>query len=389
MSTVKNVPDRVYKNLTWWDGLSGESAMGDLAVSRGQFAAPDSGWETRDCSGLFAIPGLIDAHVHLCLDPGIRDPGEQTRKPVEERLEEMRQRAGNMLRAGITTARDLGGGEWLELQVRDETETGSTVGPRLICAGQPITSPQGHCHFWGGEADSTEAALEVLEKQHNQGVDLIKMMVTGGNITPGSKPVDSQFADETVKAVVGRAGEHEYLVAAHCHGTDGIRQAAEAGVCSVEHCSWVGEAGWGRAFDEGVVKTLAANQVWVSPTINSGWKRFKQEAFVAMVQENYTRMKNAGVRLIASTDAGIPNVYHDDLPRALPVFAGFAGLSNVEVLKSATSDCARAIGLGNVTGQIAGGYSADMVFYESDPLQDLSVLERPVMVMSRGRLVEL
>ena len=103
-----------------------------------------------------------------------------------------------------------------------------------------------------------------------------------------------------------------------------------------------------------------------------------------MINSNYAKMKAAGVRLIASTDAGIPNVFHHDLPAALPVFASFAGLSPVEVLRSATSDCAAAIGLGEVTGAIRHGLSADFVVYEGNPLEDLEVLQNPVLVVSRG-----
>lgn len=372
-----------YKNLQYWDGLGEELVGKDLHVVEGLFAeSSDDG--SRDLSGYFAIPGLIDAHIHLCLNPDIRDPDDQTKSDREQRLAEMRQRANRMLRAGITTARDLGGGEHLELLIRDEITRGELSGPRLICAGQPITSVGGHCHFWGGEADSTAQAMQVLNRQIDNGVDLIKVMVTGGNITPRSAPKDSQFEDETIHEIVKAAKSHDYHVAAHCHGTDGIRQAAEAGVTTVEHCSWVGDNGWGKHFDEAVVEKLAAGGTWVSPTINSGWKRFKQEAFVKMIAENYEKMKQAGVRLIASTDAGIPNVYHHDLPLALPVFASFAGLSPLEALKSATSECARAIDLGEVTGAIRTGLSADFVVYEKNPLEDLAALENPVLVVSRG-----
>ena len=378
-----------YENLNIWDGESTSVQQGALVVADGKFVSEstDPNDQVRDMNGLFAIPGLIDAHVHMCLDPEEKDPLQHTAPGREKVTEYIRQRAAMMVRAGITTARDLGGGEYLELDVRDEIAAGKTIGPRLICAGQPITSVGGHCHFWGGEA-TDEETVAVLERQREKGVDLIKMMVTGGNITPGSRPVDSQFKDQTVTNVVAVAKQYGYHIAAHCHGTDGIRQAASAGVTTVEHCSWVGESGWGKTFDPAVVSLMANNGVWVSPTINAGWKRFTQKDFTEMVQENYRNMKAAGIRLIASTDAGIPNVFHHDLPRALPVFAHFAGLSAVEVLRAATSDCAEAIGLGDITGRIRPGYSADFVLYEENPLINLEVLEKPFMVVSRGREIQ-
>lgn len=379
-----------YKNLNIWDGESTTVQQGALMVSDGMFVSEstDPKDQVRDMNGLFAIPGLIDAHVHMCLDPELKDPLQQTAPGKLKVTEDIRQRASKMVRAGITTARDLGGGEYLELEVRDEIAAGKIPGPRLVCAGQPITSVGGHCNFWGGEANGEDEAVAVLQRQREKGVDLIKLMVTGGNITPGSRPVDSQFDDQTVTNVVAVAKQYGYQVAAHCHGTDGIRQAASAGVTTVEHCSWVGESGWGKTFDTAVVSLLANNGIWVSPTINAGWKRFTQKEFTEMVQENYRNMKEAGIRLIASTDAGIPNVFHHDLPRALPVFAHFAGLSAVEVLRAATSDCAEAIGLGGITGRIQPGYSADFVLYEENPLINLEVLEKPFMVVSRGREIE-
>ena len=239
--------------------------------------------------------------------------------------------------------------------------------------------------FLGGGASDFDTAFIVLQRQLAHDVDLIKIMVTGGTMTPGSRPMDSQFDDETLSKLVALSAKQNLHVAAHCHGTNGIRQAAEAGVRTVEHCSWVGEEGWGRNFDESIVEKMASNGVWVSPTINAGWRRFKNPQFVEKVRTNYCKMKSAGVRLIASTDAGIPGVYHHDLPKALPEFARFCELSPLETLKATTSDCAAAIDLGAVTGRIQEGYSADFVIYEENPLEDLGVLDRPLLVVAGGR----
>ncbi|MGK0472035.1 MAG: imidazolonepropionase-like amidohydrolase, partial [Candidatus Azotimanducaceae bacterium] len=162
-----------------------------------------------------------------------------------------------------------------------------------------------------------------------------------------------------------------------------------AGVTTIEHCSWVGEQGWARDYDSDVVDTIVKNGVWVSPTINAGWRRYiGSKTFESLIADNYRKMKAAGVRLIASTDAGIPGVYHRDLPKAIPVFAHFAGLTPVEALRAATSDCAEAIGLKDEVGQIREGYSADIVGFKRNPLDDLGALENPAFVMSRGRKVD-
>lgn len=382
----------ILTNASIWDGLSDTlSEATTIEIDDQNISSVSNVDETKeglDCSGLTIIPGLIDAHVHMCLDPNIRDPYAHDKFSDEELLEHMQGRALEMLKAGITTARDLGGGRWLELKLRDMIDEGEVVGTRLICAGQPVTSVGGHCHFWGGEAENLEQSSKVIERQIEKGVDLIKIMATGGSITPGSTPKDSQFSAEQMVAMVGQAKTCGFDVAAHCHGTDGISNAAHAGVTTIEHCSWVGEEGWARDYQSSVVETIVNNGVWVSPTINAGWHRYiGTKSFEGIISENYKKMKAAGVKLIASTDAGIPGVFHRDLPKAIPVFAHFAGLSNVEALRAATSGCAEAIGLGDRVGQIAPGYSADFVAYRGNPLEDLSCLATPEFVFSRGRRV--
>jgi imidazolonepropionase-like amidohydrolase len=389
MSAVTLVGARI------WDGAS-EGYRGDCdavriengrirALGRSDAFARDDG--VFDCGGATVLPGLIDAHVHLCLDPDVRDPLAQSRGSDDAELAAMAERAAAMLRAGITTARDLGGGRHLELALRDRIRAGEVSGPRLLCAGQPVTSVRGHCHFWGGEARDLAAARDVIARQAAAGVDLIKVMATGGSMTAGTRPRDPQFDEATLVAIVAQARERGYPVAAHCHGTAGIRGAVAAGVATMEHCSWVGESGWGSDYDAETAAAIAARGIWVSPTINAGWQRYigRGDDFATRVSTNLRAMRALGVRFVASTDAGIPNVRHADLPKALPVFAHFAGLAPLEALKSATSDAAEALGLGLETGALTPGRAADLLVIDGDPLADLACLARPVRVMARGR----
>lgn len=377
-------------NAKIWDGVSDALLVANaIEIVDGRIvqlaASSNASGEMQDCAGLTLIPGLIDAHVHMCLDPDVKDPLSHAKFTDDEIKAKIASRAYEMLLAGITTARDLGGGKWLELEVRDQINRGEIKGTRLFCSGQPVTSVNGHCHFWGGEADNLQSAFEVIDRQVSHDVDLIKIMATGGSLTPGSTPADSQWDAEEMMSMVKLAKSKGYTVAAHCHGTNGIHNSAAAGVTTIEHCSWVGEKGWAREYDPTVVDTIVENGVWVSPTINAGWKRYiGSKSFAGLISGNYQKMRAAGVKLIASTDAGIPGVYHRDLPKAIPVFAHFAGLSPVEALKSATSDCAQAIGLGHEVGQLSPGYSADLVAYERNPLEDLDVLSTPAFVMSKG-----
>ncbi|MEM7016607.1 MAG: amidohydrolase family protein [Pseudomonadota bacterium] len=384
-------------HLRIWDGIA-DDYRGDadaIRVENGQItrigdsATLSQGQaDVRDMSGLTAIPGLIDAHVHLCLDPEIKSAEDQAEESPESLYAAMQKRAEAMVKAGITTARDLGGGQWLELKLRDAINQGEFTGPRLWCAGQPITSPRGHCYFWGGEAASLGDAYTVMQRQIEHDVDLIKVMASGGNLTPNSAPVDSQFDLPTLTAIVQAAENHGYMVAAHCHGTDSICNAGAAGVRTIEHCSWVGQEGWGMDYNPEAAALIAEKGIWVSPTINAGWQRYiGSKRFEPRVKDIYHEMRAAGVKLIASTDAGIPNVLHHELAKALPMFAHFASLSPVETLRAATSDCAFAIGLGDVTGALNPELSADLLLLDGDPLTDLACLTQPASVIARGHVV--
>jgi imidazolonepropionase-like amidohydrolase len=336
--------------------------------------------------GATAMPGLIDAHVHMVLDPDNPTPpalGEGGDPAA------MRRRAASMIAAGITSARDLGGGAWLELELRDAIVSGEAMGPRLVCSGQPITSPGGHCHFWGGEAEDLESAQAVIARQVERGVDLIKVMATGGRFTRGSKPLEPQFDVDTLTGIVSAAGDSGLMVAAHCHGTPGIEAAALAAVHSIEHCSWVGAEGWASDYREDVTDIMVEKGTWISPTIHKNWQRFidSNSATLTRMRQALINMREAGIGFMASTDAGIPGVFHHHLPEALAVFAAVAQMSAEQTLRSATSAAAEGIGLGAETGRLRPGFVADVLIVDGDPLTSLDCLVRPIGIWGRGRVV--
>ncbi|MHA7837001.1 MAG: metal-dependent hydrolase family protein [bacterium] len=359
---------------------AGEGSPGDLPVV--------------DLAGRTLIPGLIDAHVHLELDPALRTPAEQLAVPRSRREATRARHARQMLAAGITTARDCGGGEHGEHALRDRIDAGAARGPRLLCCGQPLTTPDGHCAFWGGGVSTRLEIDSVVERQVEMGSDWIKVMATGGVFTPGSRPRDAQFDLGRLRAIVETASRHGRSVAAHCHGTQGISNAVRAGVRTIEHASFAGPDGFGTRIDESLMRALAAADLWVSPTVHGGWgRRIVDEAgeltdFFRRMSRCLRLQRSHGVRFIASTDAGIPGVEHADLLDGLKAFARFADLEPVEVLRSATSEAARALGLEGETGRIAVGCSADFLVVEGDPLRDLEVLRDPELVVFRGRVLD-
>ena len=181
-------------------------------------------------------------------------------------------------------------------------------------------------------------------------------------------------------------------VAAHCHGRDGIRNAARGGVRTIEHCSFAGRGGFGVDYDETVVKEIAVQNAWVSPTINGNWqhrmlKDGEPTDFYRRTRSVLAGLRAAGVPLVASTDAGIPGVRHHALWSGLIAMAHYAALSPRETLRSATAESARALGLEHVCGSLRAGLSADLLVLVGDPLEDLGQLAEPLWVLARGKVV--
>ena len=385
-----------------WDGNAGETSPETLDLHleagkiRGLGGSPGGeGWENLEFpTGAVAIPGLIDAHVHMDLDPHLRSPDDQFTASRADRDLRMVARARDMVRAGITTARDLGGGEWRELALRDAIGRGELSGPRLLCAGQPLTIVEGHCHFWGGVASTREEQAAVVARQLERGVDWVKVMATGGYFTKGSGVDRAQFSAEEIARAVAQGAASGLETAAHCHGKVGIFNAARAGVRTIEHCSFASAQGYGADYDAAVVAEVAAQGAWVSPTINGNWlgrmeKEGEPTAFFRNMQRVLSELRAAGIPLLASTDAGIPGVFHHGLPAGLRAFAKYAEVPPVEALRSATRDSALGLGLEAVCGRLAEGLSADVLVLAGDPLADLDWLDKPLAVIAAGRLVHL
>src|SRR5487761_1813806 len=318
-----------------------------------------------DYPGSTITPGLIDCHVHLGFDGGPNPAARMRGETDAQQLVLMLRSARDLLGVGVTTARDLGARAYLDVVVRDAIAAGLARGPRLVVAGSPITVTGGHCWFMGAEADSEDDLRRMVRTHHKRGVDLIKVMSTGGFMTTGSAPRYAQFTGAQLAVFVGEAGRVDKPVAAHAHGIEGIRRAVEAGVTTIEHCSWVTETNE-RRYTESLAAQIAEQGIFVCPTIN--------------VNAPYV----AELTGIAGTDAGVDNTPHHQFLGALEYYVAL-GFSPEEVLAMATTEAAAALGLGAVTGRLAPGYDADLLVVEGDPRADISVLGKLRRVIARGR----
>jgi len=328
------------------------------------------------------MPGLIDSHVHLAFDGGPNPAARMRAETDEQQLMLMLHSARQLLGVGVTTARDLGGRGYLAVAVRDAIATGLARGPRLVVAAAPITVTGGHCWFMGGEADSEDDLRRLVRTHHKNGADLIKVMSTGGFMTAGSAPWYAQFTTAQIAVIVDEAARVDKPVAAHAHGIEGIRRAVEAGVTTIEHCSFVTETNE-RRFSEAVAARIAEQGMFVCPTI-SGIAPYVAELTGIEVGAHVKALHDMGVRIIAGTDAGIDNNPHYQYVGGLEYLVTL-GFTPAQVLVMATTEAAAALGFGAVTGRLAPGYDADLIVVAGDPQADIAVLHELRRVIAQGR----
>jgi imidazolonepropionase-like amidohydrolase len=290
--------------------------------------------------------------------------------------------ARELLGIGVTTARDLGSRAYLAVAVRNAIAAGLARGPRLVVAACPITVTGGHCWFMGGEADSEDDLRRLVRTHHKRGADLIKVMSTGGFMTTGSAPWYAQFTTAQLAVIVEEAARVDKPVAAHAHGTEGIRRAVEAGVTTIEHCSFVTETNE-RCFSESLAARIAERGMFVCPTI-SGSAPYIAELTGIDVGAHVKAMHDMGVRIIAGTDAGIDNNPHHQYVGGLEYLVTL-GFQPAQVLAMATTEAAAALGLGATTGRLTPGYDADLIVMRGDPQADIAALRDLRRVIARGR----
>lgn len=367
-----------------------------IAIDDRRFAAVEHS-RLRDADvaypGKVICPGLMDAHVHLAFDATHASVENMKTRSKPGNVDQMTRGAHDLVASGVVFARDLGSPGALAIEVRRRLELSCLPGPTLQVAGSPITRVRGHCWFMGGEVNDSQSAREAVAHQVELGADVIKVMITGGRMTPGTDPRAVEMPTEWLRAITHEAHSLGCLVSGHALSTAGVIAAAEGGVDVVEHGTLIGSDEFGidstridvedrrRAIglmsQKGVVLSPTFREVEVDShpvprEIRAGW-------IAAMIE--------AGVRVVAGTDSGIPGASH-----STALVAGLKGLLAVGLSQSDALAAASGAGMRSVGresgGLIAPGQPAEFVVLEDDPRVNLNALNDPVAVMSDGVLYD-
>ena len=360
-----------------------------VGVSQRRSSGDDS--DLVDLGDVTLLPGLIDVHQHLAFDASEDPVSSLLGCDDATLLLRMRVAALRAVAGGIITIRDLGDRNYVSLTLRDWFRSGAEVGPEILSSGPPITVSRGHCWFLGGEADGPDAIRQAVHERASRGVDVVKIMVTGGNMTPTVGPHESQYTVDDLVAAVTSAHAAGLQIAAHAHGGQGIADAMAAGVDSIEHCTFF--TADGVEADPEVVAELGRRRAVVSVT--GGTAPGTTGLYPAIIKRRDAIMRNpaalhrAGARIVCGTDAGVsPNKPHDVLRYGVSSFATI-GMSNAEALRANTSVAADVCGVGDRKGAISIGKDADLLAVAGDPLDNISCIEDVRAVFVKGNPVRL
>jgi len=370
---------------------------GDIITSVGPAPATMPAGDVVDLSKYTVVPGLIDAHTHLTGSPeyiGLR--GLTLSVPREALLGARNARA--TLEAGFTTVRNVGAGGFSDVALRDAIDAGDVPGPRMIVSGPALSITGGHCddnelpserHLVAdGVADGIAAVQHRVRENIKFGATVIKVCATGGVLSKGDDPRTSQFSLEEMRAIVADAHRLGRKVAAHAHGGDGIKWAVEAGVDSIEHGSYLDDAGIALMKQHGtyLVPTVYL-QDWFLENAEKihapDYAVAKARTIFPVAHANIGRAVRAGVKIALGTDAAV--YPHGLNARELGAYVKL-GMTPLQAIQSATINAADLLGWKDKVGALEPGKWADLVAIDGDPTKDVTTLEHVRLVMKGGQV---
>jgi len=366
----------------------------DKIVSVGPDTASTGDAKVIDLSGKTVLPGLIDAHTHITFDPKFGYDRLAISLPREALIGAKNARI--TLLAGFTTIRNVGATEFADIALRDAINAGDVPGPRIDASGPALSITGGHCddnllpYEWHatqvGVADGVENVQHKVREVIKYGADVIKICATGGVLSLGDNPQHSQFTQAELQAMVADAHRLGRKVAAHAHGAEGIRWSAEAGVDSVEHGSYIDDAGIAAMKQHGtyLVPTLYLSDWFLENAPKMGVPPSmlkKGQEVMPAARKNIAHAFASGVKVGFGTDAA---VYPHGLNAHEFAVMVKLGLTPLQAIQAATVNDADLLGWSDKIGVLEPGHYADIIAVDGDPLADVTTLERVKFVMKGG-----
>ncbi len=375
------------------------------SVESAGFAIP-SGAAVTDLSHAYVFPGLIDCHTHLGARADKYDPINDFKDtPFDSAIAGV-VNAKKTLEAGFTSVRDVGSLPFLAVDLRNNINAGFIPGPRIVASGPGISitgghgdlndySPQTRVSMFPEQrdyqiADGPEEIRKTVRAQVKYGVDVIKILATGGVLSKGDQPGAPQYSFEELKMAADTAHATGRKIAAHAHGTQGIKWAIEAGIDSIEHASLVDDEGIRLAKEHG---TYFVMDIYDDDYILGNAKTFgipqefveKERGVGRLQRENFRKAFQAGVKMAFGTDAGV--YPHGDNAKQFHYMVMY-GMTPAQAIQAATWNAADLIGRAKDVGSLTPGHYADLIAVTEDPLQRVEALEHVRVVMKGGAVVK-
>lgn len=341
-----------------------------------------------DGGGRTLLPGLINAHVHLCND-GAPDLAVQVRDDsVPLATLRAARNAHLTLESGVTTVRDCGAASSIVIELGRAIDNGLVEGPRVRAAGRVITMTGGHGHFIGREADGTDAVRRATRAEIKEGADFIKVMATGGVLTPGVDPGNTALQLDELRVVAEEAHNSGRRATTHAIGNAGIKNALRAGIDSIEHGFYLDDEALDLAVAQGtfLVPTLLAIASILDHGVPAGvpaWVVAKAEKQAEANRTGFKAAVNSGMKIAAGTDAGTPFNRHYDMAREMAMMVDL-GLSPMQAITAATRNSAENLDILHLAGTIEVGKSADLLLVDGDPSVEIEAVSRVILVMKEG-----
>lgn len=362
------------------------------SVGEGIASLTEAGGTELDLAGKTVIPGLINCHTHICLD-GSPDPAAAWhRQSITQNVLAAVRHAERTLRAGVTTVRDLGGMEYVDIQLRDAINAGMVPGPRMKVSGKVICMTGGHGWGVGGrEADGPAETRKAAREQLKAGADVVKVMATGGVMTFGIEPGSHQLTYEEMRAAIEEAEKTGKLTASHAQGTAGVKAVVRAGIDSVEHGFFLDDEAIDLMLERDAyfVPTLAALHYIIGAGPDAGIPAFMVEkakrCYDAQL-ESAAKAWKAGVPIATGNDGGTPFNTSDNLAGELERLVAL-GFTPEQALLAATQVSSRLLHMEDEIGTVEAGKLADLVVLGADPLVDISNARRVEMVFKGGKII--